>query len=85
MNFEKIINNFDIHATGFWYPLSLTIPLLLFVLVMSKRLSWKEIYITFGVVGLLSTITDLIFGANLDFYDLGKPQHEGLVFHLSSR
>lgn len=32
---------------------------------------------------MLSTITDLIFGANLDFYDLGKPQHEGLGDILS--
>lgn len=79
MNFEKIISNFDFSAQGAWYPITVAIILLLFVLCMPKRLSWREIYITFGVVGWVSTFTDLITAANLDLFDLGKPQHEGLV------
>ncbi|MBE5102240.1 hypothetical protein [Priestia aryabhattai] len=78
MNYKKILDNFDVSAQGIWYPIGLGIVLLVFILFMPKKLTWKEIYITFGIVGWLATITDLIVGANLDFYNLGKPQHEGV-------
>jgi hypothetical protein len=83
VNFDKIIHNFDFSAQGAWYPLTLSIILLLFVLFMPKKLSWWEIYITSGVVGWMSTFIDLMLAANLDWFDLGKPQHEGLVDVIS--
>jgi hypothetical protein len=63
---------------GWWYPAVLSLILLLFVIFMPKRISWKEIYITFGVIGFIVWMTDMTLAVPFDIFDLGNPKKEGL-------
>ncbi|HEX6923116.1 MAG TPA: hypothetical protein VF149_04765, partial [Bacillales bacterium] len=83
MGFHKILGNFDISAQGVWYPITLGIILLIFVLFMPKRLSWREMYITFGVVGWIAMFTDLALASPFDLFDLGNAKKEGIGDLLS--
>lgn len=64
---------------GWWYPAVLSIILLSIVFFMpKKRLSWKEVYITFGVIGYIVWMVDMTIAAPFDLFDIGNPQKEGL-------
>ncbi|MBT2695911.1 hypothetical protein J7E79_00415 [Bacillus sp. ISL-40] len=76
---EKFIQNLDLSAKGIWFPIIWGIIVLIFVLFMPKRLTWREIYLTFGVGAFISVIMDIaIVGYILDLFDLGNPIKEGL-------
>ena len=51
-------------------PVSIAI-LILIILFMPKYITKREIYITWGVVGFVAWIVDMISGAILDLYDFG--------------
>lgn len=64
---------------GWWYPAILSVALLLIVIFMpKKRISWKEVYITFGVIGYIVWMVDMTIAAPFDLFDIGNPQKEGL-------
>lgn len=77
---DKLIENLDLTAKGVWFPIVVGIISLLFMLFMPKRLSWQEIYLTFGVVGFVTLVIDVIVMSTwLDLFDLGsKPHIEGI-------
>lgn len=77
---DKFIENLDLSAKGVWFPIVIGIISLLFMLFMPKRLSWREIYLTFGVVGFVTLVIDVIIMSTwLDIFDLGsKPNIEGI-------
>ncbi|WP_339147153.1 MULTISPECIES: hypothetical protein [unclassified Sutcliffiella] len=67
---EKFIQNLDLSAKGIWFPIVLGIISLLYMLFMPKRLSWKEIYITYGVGAFLAITMDIvIMGSQIDVFD----------------
>lgn len=71
---HSIVKNLDLSSKGIWFPIAVACVLVLFVLFMKKRnLSWKEIYITYGVVGFATWAVDTLTGIFLDLYDVGKP------------
>jgi hypothetical protein len=64
---------------GWWYPAILSVVVLLIVIFMPKRrINWREIYITFGIVGYILWMVDMVTAVPLDIFDLGDPQKEGL-------
>ncbi|GGJ81847.1 hypothetical protein GCM10007063_00330 [Lentibacillus kapialis] len=63
---------------GWWYPAVLSSCLLLIVFLMPKKLSWKEIYIIFAIIGYIVWMIDIILAIPFDIFDLGDPQKEGL-------
>ncbi|WP_045522254.1 hypothetical protein [Neobacillus niacini] len=64
---------------GWWYPVILSVILLLIVFFMpKKRINWKEIYITFGIIGYLLWMIDMTIAVPFDIFDLGDPQKEGI-------
>ncbi|MFC0271465.1 hypothetical protein ACFFIX_08360 [Metabacillus herbersteinensis] len=63
---------------GWWYPAILGSVLLLFMIFMPKRLSWREIYITFSLIGYIVWTVDMTLAAPLDIFDIGHPKKEGL-------
>jgi hypothetical protein len=66
-------------STGWWYPASLGSALLLFILLMPKKtLTWREIYITFGMIGYLVWQVDMILAVPFDLFDVGDPLKEGI-------
>ncbi|WP_045516899.1 hypothetical protein [Neobacillus niacini] len=76
---ESIIKNLDLNAKGLWLPVSLGIILLLYALFMPKKeISWRELYITIGVVGFATWVADSIFAKYLDLVDFGNPKIVGL-------
>ncbi|MGM0878402.1 MAG: hypothetical protein ACQEWV_27810 [Bacillota bacterium] len=76
---ESIIKNLDLSAKGLWLPVSLGIILLLYALLMpKKKISWRELYITIGVIGLLTWFADGIFSRYLDLVDFGSPKIVGI-------
>lgn len=76
---ESIIKNLDLGAKGLWLPVSLGIIILLYALLMPKKeISWRELYITIGVVGFVTWIADSIFAKYLDLVDFGNPKIVGL-------
>ncbi|MBO1513909.1 hypothetical protein [Metabacillus bambusae] len=77
---EKFIQNLDLSAKGIWFPITLCIIALIYILFMPKRLNWKEIYLTFGTIGYVALIIDMFFMLNyFDVFDLGRePKQEGI-------
>jgi hypothetical protein len=76
---EKLITNLDLSAKGGWLPITLGILSLLYLLFMPKHISWKEIYLTFGVGGFLSLLFDVIIMSGwFDVFDLGNPKMPGV-------
>lgn len=65
-------------SQGWWYPAILSVILLLIVFFMPKRLNWKEIYITFGIIGYILWMIDMTIAVPFDVFDLGDPQKEGI-------
>jgi hypothetical protein len=64
---------------GWWYPALLSAILLLIVIYMpKKRINWKEIYITFGVIGYIVWMIDMTIAVPFDLFDLGDPKKEGI-------
>lgn len=76
---EKFIQNLDLSAKGVWFPIVLGVVSLLYMLFMPKRLSWREIYLTYGVGAFLAITMDIIImGGQIDVFDLGDPKKEGI-------
>lgn len=75
---DKFIQNLDLAAKGLWFPIALGTFTFLYMIFMPKRLSWREIYFTYGVGAFLSVTMDIvIMGSQLDVFDLGDTQNEG--------
>lgn len=76
---ESIIKSLDLNAKGLWLPVSLGIVLLSYALLMPKKeISWRELYITIGVVGFATWVSDSIFAKYLDLVDFGDPNIVGI-------
>ncbi|MET1247461.1 hypothetical protein ABWW58_01560 [Sporolactobacillus sp. STCC-11] len=76
---NSIVKNLDLTSKGVWFPITLSILLLLFTLFMKKKqLTWREIYLTYGVFGFIAWMFDTITGNVFDFYDVGNPSITGL-------
>jgi len=81
---EKIIHRPDFGAEGLWFPLTVSLILALCMLIQPKRLiSWVELYITFGVVGLAAWLSDVLVMRVLDWVDLGDAKITGIGEVLS--
>ncbi|GLI85858.1 hypothetical protein ANABIO32_36140 [Rossellomorea marisflavi] len=81
---EKIIHRLDFGAEGLWFPLTVSLILALCMLIQPKRLiSWVELYITFGVVGLAAWLSDVLVMRVLDWVDLGDAKITGIGEVLS--
>jgi hypothetical protein len=77
---EKFIQNLDLTAKGIWFPITLGTIALIYILFMPKRLTWREIYLTFGTIGYVALTIDMFFMLNyFDIFDLGRdPKQEGI-------
>ncbi|WP_226528371.1 hypothetical protein [Metabacillus niabensis] len=77
---EKFIQNLDLSAEGIWFPFTLCIISLIYILFMPKRLTWREIYLIFGTVGYVAVMIDMFLMLNyFDAFDLGRdPEQEGI-------
>jgi lipoprotein signal peptidase len=77
---DSFIQNLDIQQRGIWFPLITGVIALFFILFMPKRkMNWREIYITFGVIGYVTLMLDVfIVGEYFDLFDLGDPGLEGI-------
>lgn len=81
---DEIIKNLDIHAKGIWCPIAWTVILVLIVLLIPKqKLNWLQIYYTYGVIGLLTWISNSIFGVFLDLVDFGDGSVTGFAEMLT--
>ncbi|MED4227214.1 hypothetical protein [Neobacillus cucumis] len=58
---------------GEWYVLTVLFVFILILLFMPKRnLTWAGIFITLGVAGFLTWVSDSIAGSVFDLFDLAK-------------
>ncbi|MEC2074523.1 hypothetical protein [Metabacillus fastidiosus] len=77
---NEFIHNLDLPAKGAWFPITLGVIALVYLLFMPKRLTWREIYFTFGIVAVVAIVVDVFLMMNyLDIFDLGRdPKQEGI-------
>jgi hypothetical protein len=75
---DKFIENLDLQAEGLWFPIVIGMVLIVTIIFMRKRISWKEIFFIFGVIGYMTWMIDIGVAAQLDIFDLGNPQKEGI-------
>lgn len=76
---DKFIKNLDLGAEGMWLPIIIACILLLYIAFMQKKaMKWREIYITIGVVGLMTWVADNIFAGFLNLVDFGDGTISGL-------
>lgn len=81
---DSFIKSLDLGAKGLWFPVTVSILLALTVLFISKKnISWREIYMTFGIVGFVTWISDALIARSLDLIDLGDHNTAGLGDILS--
>ena len=80
---HDFIENLDLSSQGLWFPVAVSIFLALTVLFIPKKISWREIYITFGVVGFATWLSDGILARAIDLFDIGDPKKAGLGDILS--
>lgn len=69
--------NLDL-SQGVWYPLAIGALLFIICLYSARINRWRQTFITFGVVGYIAWMTDMITGVLLDLFDLGNPSIEGI-------
>ncbi|WP_353948304.1 hypothetical protein ABNN70_15405 [Sporolactobacillus sp. Y61] len=76
---ESITDRLDLRSDGIWYPIAVAILLVLIVLFMRKReMNWRYIYFTFGIVGTMTWVIDMIVGVFFHGYILGWDHVIGL-------
>ncbi|KKI92884.1 hypothetical protein WQ54_06785 [Bacillus sp. SA1-12] len=76
---QEFIKNLDLGAKGMWFPVLVSILLAVIVLFIPKKnISWREIYITFGVVGFVTWFSDGLIAREFNLIDLGNPNKAGL-------
>ncbi|MEH7096960.1 hypothetical protein [Neobacillus vireti] len=81
---QQFIANLDLGAKGIWFPVTASILFALTVLIIPKKnISWREIYITFGVVGFITWFSDGLIARELDLFDIGDPKKAGIGDLLS--
>ncbi|MBP1156960.1 MULTISPECIES: hypothetical protein [unclassified Paenibacillus] len=73
-----VLQRLDLHAKGAWLVYIGGTILFLSSIVFKRKLTWREWYITFGVVGLLAWIGNIIFFFQLDLLDSGDPSIGGI-------
>lgn len=70
---SEVISRLDLTPKGVWIVYCVGAIIVPLSLILKKHLSWKEWYITFGVVGFLAWLGNIIFFFQLDLLDSGKP------------
>jgi len=76
---DDIIKNMDIGAKGLWLPMVIAGVLLVYIIFMPKKaIGWREIYVTIGVIGLLTWIADNIFAGFCNLVDFGNGKISGI-------
>jgi phosphatidylserine synthase len=81
---QKFIENLDLGAKGLWFPVIISILLATTALfIRKKNITWREIYITFGVVGFVTWFSDGMIARVIDMFDIGHPKKAGLGDILS--
>lgn len=74
-----IYKNLDLSSKGVWFPIVCSIIVLIFLIFMPKRLTRREIFFTYSIVGFVALILDVFIIADiLDFFDMGDKNLEGL-------
>ncbi|MGG0889723.1 hypothetical protein [Cytobacillus horneckiae] len=73
------LSNLDLGAKGLWFPIMISIALLVTLLLIPKRrINWVEIYIIFCIVGFATWFTDAFILRVFDLIDLGSPKKPGI-------
>jgi hypothetical protein len=81
---QEFIKNLDLGAKGVWFPVAASVLFAITALIIPKKnISWKEIYITFGVVGFVTWFSDGLLARGFDLFDVGGPRKAGLGDILS--
>ncbi|WP_431804670.1 hypothetical protein [Halobacillus andaensis] len=81
---KKFLDSLDLEAMGLWFPVTVSILLALTVIITPKKnISWRETYITFGVVAFVTWFSDSMIARGFDLFDLGDPKKTGLGDLLS--
>ncbi len=80
INIDTFIQNLDLDSQGIWWVFLFALVVFLFMLLMPKRFSKREMYFIFGVVGYVTMVVDVTFMSTyFDVFDLGSdPQVEGI-------
>jgi hypothetical protein len=76
---DSLYKNLNLEARGVWFPIIAGIIIIIFVIFMPKKLTKKEIYVTYGVVGYVALILDVwVMATVLDLFNLGNPDKVGI-------
>ncbi len=76
---NSILERMDLSAKGIWFPIVVGLISLGFMLFMPKRISWREIYFTYGTVGYVTFIIDMpIMARYFNLFDVGGPNVPGV-------
>jgi hypothetical protein len=84
ISLSSLSKNLDLHAQGNWLPISVGLLLFLYALFMPKKeIGWRDLYITFGVIGYFAWIGDSLFAKMFDLVDFGNPNITGIGEFIS--
>lgn len=70
---SEVIQRLDLNARGAWLVYSLGTLLVLLALFLKRRLTWREYYVTFGIMSAAGWLGNTVLFLQLDILDSGDP------------
>ncbi|ALC81747.1 MULTISPECIES: hypothetical protein [Bacillus] len=81
---NNLLDKLDLTSKGLWFPIVVTILLFITVLIVPKKhITWREVYITFGILGFATWLSDTLVARVFDLIHLGNPKEAGIGDILS--
>ncbi|MFM9329268.1 hypothetical protein [Paenibacillus mesotrionivorans] len=76
---SEVMNRLDLHAKGAWVVYSTGALLLLLALLLKRKLTWREYYVTFGIISTAAWLGNIVLFFQLDLLDSGDPSIGGIA------
>jgi hypothetical protein len=70
---HDVIQRLGINDKGAWLVYLFGVIFFFLCILLKKRITWREWYVTFGVVGFFAWMVDIVLFYQLDLLDSGRP------------
>ncbi|MDF2921840.1 MAG: hypothetical protein K0R57_754 [Paenibacillaceae bacterium] len=76
---SEVVKRLDLYAKGAWLVYGIGALLLVLALFFRRKLTWREYYITFGIMAAAGWLGNIVFFFQLDLLDSGDPSIGGIA------
>ncbi|RAV05060.1 hypothetical protein DQG13_04040 [Paenibacillus sp. YN15] len=76
---SQVVQRLDLPAKGAWLVYGLGTLLVLLALLLRRKLTWREYYVTFGIMATAGWLGNIVLFFQLDLLDSGDPSIGGIA------